>query len=106
MKDQGTGAAPPIKSFTEPATFNDGRTMYVHFDGAEGLKFNLYVSLFEDGRGADLLRAGIADNQLVRGFKPGLLSVYLFLTAIGKDKKESKPSPAYRLVTEDHFAEK
>jgi hypothetical protein len=105
LRAQGAGDAPPIKKFTEPGTFNDGRTMYVHFDASEGFKYNLYVSLFPDGRGADLLRAGVADNQLVRGFKPGV-PVFVFLTAVGKDKKESKPSAAFRLVTEDHFAEK
>jgi hypothetical protein len=108
LNAESVGTAPIIKSFTEPGTFNDGRTMIVHFDSApaaEGWKYNLYVSLFEDGRGADLLRAGVVDKQPVRGFKPGL-PVYLFLTAVAKDKKESKPSPAYKLITEDHFAEK
>ena len=32
--------------------------------------------------------------------------MYMFLTAVGADKKESKPSKAYKLVTHDNFAEK
>jgi hypothetical protein len=108
LTSDGIGTPPAIKSFTEPGTFNDGRTMIIHFDAAPAtdvVKYNLYVSLFEDGRGADLLRAGVVDNQAIRGFKPGL-PIYVFLTSVGRDKKESKPSPAFKLVTEDHFAEK
>jgi hypothetical protein len=32
--------------------------------------------------------------------------MYLFLTAAGADKAESKPSKAFELVTHDNFAEK
>jgi hypothetical protein len=39
------------------------------------------------------------------GFKPEL-PMYLFLTSVGSDKKESKPSQAFKLITHDNFAEK
>jgi hypothetical protein len=79
--------------------------MLVRFEMTEGMTYKLYLSLYPDGRGAELLKAGVKDNQLIRGFKPET-PMYLYLTAIGSDKKESKPSKPYKLVTHDKFAEK
>jgi hypothetical protein len=102
---EGTAPPPEIRELIEPHHFNDGRRMIIHFNQTPGVKYNLYLSRYEDGRGAELLKAGVADNQLVIGFKPEI-PLYLFLTAIGPDKKESKPSGVCRLVTHDNFAEK
>lgn len=102
---EGTGAAPDIREFKEPQHFNDGRRMMIHFDEAPDKKYNLYLSIYPDGRGADLIKLGVKTDTLVTGFKPET-SMYLFLTAVGADKKESKPSKAYKLVTHDNFAEK
>jgi hypothetical protein len=33
-------------------------------------------------------------------------AMYLFLTSVGADKKESKPSKPIKLITHDNFAEK
>ncbi len=54
---------------------------------------------------ADGVRTDVKDGALVRGFRPGV-PVYLFLTATGADKKESKPSPAFALTTVDRFGMK
>lgn len=102
---EGTGAAPEVREFSEPTHFNDGRRMVIRFDEAESLKYNLYLSIYPDGRGADLLKAGVKSGEQVTGFKPET-PMYLFLTSVGADKKESKPSKAYKLITHDHFAEK
>jgi hypothetical protein len=102
---EGAGAAPAIKGFAEPSHFNDGRTMHVRFDQDPALVYNLYLSRLPDGRGADLLVKGVKDNQLIGGLRPEL-KMYLFLTSVGPDKKESKPSAAFELVTHDNFAEK
>ena len=101
----GVGDAPEIKGFVEPQHENDGRRMHVRFDRNPQLKYNLYVSRHEDGRGADLLKAGVENDQLVVGFRPEM-KMYLFLTSVGADKKESKPSKAFPLVTHDKFLEK
>lgn len=102
---EGAGPAPEIREFKEPQHFNDGRRMMIHFDEAPDKKYNLYLSIYPDGRGADLLRVGVKNDTQVNGFKPET-PMYMFLTAVGADKKESKPSKAYKLVTHDNFAEK
>lgn len=102
---EGAGTAPPIRQFTEPTHFNDGRRMIIHFDEAADQKYNLYLSIYPDGRGADLVKAGVKNNDQVVGFKPET-PMFLFLTAMGSDKKESKPSKPFELVTHDNFAEK
>ncbi len=101
----GVGGAPAIRAFEEPQHFNDGRSMHLRFVADPALTYNLYLSRFADGRGADLLTKGVKDNQLVTGLRPET-KMYLFLTAVGADKKESKPSAAFELVTHDNFAEK
>ena len=102
---EGTGPAPELREFTEPQHFNDGRRMLVHFNQDPALKYNLYLSIYPDGRGADLLKAGVNSDDQVNGFKPEM-AMYLFLTSVGADKKESKPSKALKLITHDNFAEK
>ena len=105
LAQEGQAEAPVIGGFTEPGHFNDGRRMVIRFDQDKANKYNLYISRYPDGRGAELLSANVTDGQLVTGLLPEI-EMHLFLTAIGADQKESKPSPAYRLVTKDNFREK
>ena len=56
--------------FTEPTHFNDGRRMVIHFNEQPGQLYNLYLSIYPDGRGADLVKAGVKDDTVVPGFKP------------------------------------
>lgn len=102
---EGDGIAPEIKAVVEPEHFNDGRRMVVRFEARDGFTYNLYVSRTKDGRGADLLRSGVKDGDTVTGFRPEI-PVFLFLTAVGKQKQESKPSMAFSLTTHDKFLEK
>jgi hypothetical protein len=101
----GVGEAPAIGRFDEPHHFNDGRRMLIKFEAKAGFTYNLYLARYENGTGAELLKAGVTDGLLVTGLKPET-PLYLFLTSVGPDKKESKPSKAFRLVTRDNFAEK
>jgi hypothetical protein len=105
MTAEGGAPGPELREFTEPTHFNDGRRMVIHFSQAPGLKYNLYLSLYPDGRGADLLKAAVKDGDLVTGLRPEI-PMYLFLTSTGDDKQESKPSKPVKLVTKDNFAEK
>ena len=102
---EGVGTAPEIKGFEEPQHFNDGRQMHIRFAQDPALKYNLYLTRYPDGHGADLILAGIKDDQLVGGLRPEL-TMYLFLTSVSADKKESKPSKAFQLITHDKFLEK
>jgi hypothetical protein len=104
LKETGVGESPVIDSFVEPVQFNDGRRMIIHFKQQPGAIYKLYISTYPDGRGAEVLDAIAKDGKEIRGFQPGL-PTYLFLTQT-VDKKESKPSPAFKLITEDKFAEK
>ena len=102
---RGVGTAPEIKAVEEPPHWNDGRRMHIRFDQNKELKYNLYLSRYPDGRGAELLQANTEDNKVVRGFRPEV-QLYLFLTSVSPDKIESKPSKAFPLITHDNFREK
>ncbi len=105
LATEGAGPAPAIKQFVEPSHWNDGRNMIIRFDADPALTYNLYLSRFADGRGADLLVKGVKDSQTVTGLRPEMKMV-MFLTAVNGEKKESKPSAAFELITHDNFAEK
>jgi len=62
--------------------------MVIRFDEGEGLKYNLYLSIYPDGRGADLLKAGVKNGDQVVGFRPEV-PMYLFLTSINADKRST-----------------
>jgi len=102
---EGSGAASAIKSFEEPEQWRDGRHMIIRFDAEAGMTYRLYLSRYPDGRGADLFKANVKPGDMVTGFRPAI-PVYLFLTATGADKKESRPSPAFPLTTVDRFGMK
>lgn len=104
LRDKGTGVAPAIRDFAEPSHFNDGRQMIIHFAAEEGVTYKLYLSRYEDGRGAELIRSGVKNGDTVGGLRPEI-PLYFFLTAV-RDKVESKPSTVFRLVTKDNFREK
>lgn len=102
---EGAGVAPAIGGFTEPLQVRDGRAMHIHFAVQPGMKYNLYLARYDDGRGAEVLAGNIADGQLIGGLRPET-TLYLFLTAIGADGKESKPSAPFTLITHDNFLQK
>ena len=79
--------------------------MIIRFDQAPALTYNLYIGRYPDGRGAELLVSGVQDKKLITGLRPEL-KLYMFLTAMNADKKESMPSAVYELITHDNFAEK
>jgi hypothetical protein len=105
LSAEGMGNAPAIKRFEEPQHFNDGRNMLIRFDQDPALTYNLYLSRYADGRGADLLAKGLKDNQSITGLRPET-KMYLFMTTVNAEKRESKPSRAFELITHDKFAEK
>jgi hypothetical protein len=105
LAETGEGEAPDLGRFDEPHHFNDGRRMIIRFGAKPGLTYNLYLSRYAGGEGAELLKANVTDGLLVTGLRPETV-MYLFLTSVGPDKKESKPSKPVRLVTRDNFAEK
>ena len=79
--------------------------MHIRFDQDKTRKYNLYLSRYPDGHGAQLIQAGVTDNQVISGLRPAL-EMYMFLTSTGADNKESKPSDAFKLITRDNFMEK
>ena len=105
LRIAGIGESPAIREFTEPKQFNDGRRMLIHFEAHPEKTYNLYLSIYPDGRGADLLKAGVKPEDQVVGFRPGV-EMYLFLTELDAKKNESKPSAGFKLLTQDNFAEK
>lgn len=51
------------------------------------------------------MKADVKNDSVVAGMKPEI-PMYLFLTSVSADKKESKPSKPVELITKDNFAEK
>lgn len=105
LTTEGAEPAPEAPVFKEPEHFNDGRRMLIEFSEETGKTYSLYLSLFPDGRGAELINAKVKNGMLVTAFKPDT-PMYLFLTHTGTDKRESKPSNSVKLITQDNFKEK
>lgn len=105
LEARATGPGLLIRGFREPAQAADGRSMHLDFDTEPGAVYRVYVSRESDGRGADVIAQGVQPGQLVRGLRPGI-EMFFFLAGTREDRQEFKPSPPYRLVTEDKFREK
>jgi hypothetical protein len=103
----GVGAPTQILKIRPPDHQYDGTRAHIDFkDVPEAKAYHLWVSAHADGRGAvNMVPAGIANGQLVVGFRPGI-KLYYWLTYTDKDDKPSKPSPVVEQVLLDTFKEK
>ena len=104
MRDSGVGQPTTLSRIAPPEREYDGTRCLVYFDSVPGAKsYNVWVSPYEDGRGADCLGQNwTASGQLLTGLNPGV-PLYLFVTYVDKDGKPSKPSAALRILLKDQF---
>jgi len=101
---QGGAAEPPvIAKVAPPAVQYDGTRVVVTIQPVEGAaEYRVYVAAYEDGRGSKVLASGTEPEILVKSLRPEV-PLYLFVTTVDQDKKESKPSAARRVVLKDEF---
>jgi hypothetical protein len=116
LRKQGTGAAPSIAKLTPPDQGNNGRRLLVDIAPVPGAtRYRGYVSAYEDGRGAKALAvdeqskhpyAAALKGQPNRVYFDGLQPerpMYIFVTIVDKEGRESKPSAMRKVILKDEF---
>ncbi|MCH5374892.1 MAG: hypothetical protein JJ992_13030, partial [Planctomycetes bacterium] len=116
LLESGWGPPPKIADMRPPDQINNGRRLFVTVQPVAGaVRYRGYVSAYPDGRGAQPLAAvGQQAGQRVPELigKPttlyydGLLPsrpMYLFVSAVDEQGRESKPSDIRQVVLKDEF---
>jgi hypothetical protein len=103
----GVGQPTTIAGIRNPETAYDGTRVHVNFKEVAGAKsYDVWLSAYTDGRGA--VRQGKNwknSGQLLTGLRPSL-DLYLFVTYIDQDGRESKPSGPFKINLVDAFGMK
>jgi len=100
--------APASELRVEDPTYQyDGTRCHVHFAKAEGATaYDVWVSPYEDGRGAMQLGKGWTEpGGLITGLRPET-TFYVFVTYTGAEGKTSKPSAGLAFSLKDRFGYK
>ncbi len=107
MREKGTLPALKIQAIKPPAERDDGTMCYVHFEEVpDALEYEVFVSPYEDGRGALSMTKGIKrSGVLIRGLKPEK-DFYAFIVYKNKEGKISKPSQGFKFRLKDTFGMK
>lgn len=107
LAKEGTAEPTRILKLVPPLEHNDGTTVHVHFQEAEGnRKHFVWVGVRPDGRGAvNLTPAGAKSGALVRGLRPAI-KFYFWVTYLDAQGKPSRPSPAVEATLVDTFSQK
>lgn len=107
LEKEGTAEPMRILKLVPPLEHNDGTTVHVHFQEAEGgRKHFVWVGVRPDGRGAvNLTPAGVKSGALVRGLRPAL-KFYFWVTYLDAQGKPSRPSAPMEATLVDTFSQK
>lgn len=109
IADLAATAAPPatkIERFFAPEQFNDGTRTHVAIVPVAGAKeYQVWVSAYEDGRGAMPLAKGPLTEPLVNRLRPNV-PLHFFVTYTAQDGTTSKPSPVATITLKDEFVQK
>jgi hypothetical protein len=105
--ETGVGEGPAIVKVVPPEREYDGRRCHVHFAPAKNaVKYDIWVSPYADGRGAVQLSTGwLKPGELLTGLSPNI-DFYLFVVAIDKTGKPSRPGKPFKIHLKDMFAMK
>ncbi len=97
LAEAGVGAVPAITGIEPPEREYDGTRCHVYFEAVAGAKhYDIWVSPYEDGRGALLLgRQWTEPGQLLTGLDANT-DLYLFLTAT-LEEGTTPPSEPYHI---------
>jgi hypothetical protein len=116
LAKRGHGPAPSIDKIYPPDQENNGRRLFVEVRPVGGaLRYRGYVSAYPNGRGAQALAVdehskhpfsaslkGHPNKLYFDGLRPEV-PMYLFVTVVDKEGRESKPSSIRSVVLKDEF---
>ncbi|MBI2191942.1 MAG: hypothetical protein HYU36_08160 [Planctomycetes bacterium] len=103
LREAGVGAATEILKAYRPEREYDGTRIHLSLRPVEGVKeYQVWVSAYEDGRGAVAHLKTKETEPLVTGLKPNV-PLYFFVTYTDAQDKPSKPSAVRRTVLKDEF---
>jgi hypothetical protein len=104
LTESGVGAAPVVTKVAPPEREPDGTRCLVFFEKSpDAATYDVWASPYADGRGAvDLGKGWTEPGQLLTGLRPHT-DFYLFVVAVAKDGKRSKPSAGFKVNLKDAF---
>jgi hypothetical protein len=106
LAGSATSAATKIERFFAPEQFNDGTRTHVAITPVAGAKeYQVWVSAYDDGRGAMPMAKGPLTEPLVNRLRPGI-PLHFFVTYTAEDGTTSKPSPVATITLKDEFVQK
>jgi hypothetical protein len=99
----GVEPAPAIDALHPPEQGFDGTRVHVTIDPVdEAEQYQVWLSVYPDGRGATVMKQTTELDPLITRLKPEL-PLYFFVTYTTADKKQSRPSKGRRVVLKDEF---
>jgi hypothetical protein len=104
LTQTGAGEGPAVVKVTPPEREYDGKRCHVHFAPvADAVKYDVWVSPYADGRGAVQLGSGWPKpGELLTGLSPNT-DLYLFVVAVDKAGKATKPGKPFKINLQDMF---
>jgi hypothetical protein len=103
LRGTGKGAPTSIVKVEPPDQYYDGTRLEVTLKGVEGAtEYRVYVAAYETGSGAQQMAKSAETKLTVTRLRPEF-PLYLFITYVDKDEKESKPSAPRRILLKDDF---
>lgn len=115
LQQSGTGTAPKIAKVFPPAEIYDGTRLFVEVEPAPAAaSYRGYVAAYPDGRGAKPLavdqksggkwaKSITQPNLLLFDKLQAARPMYVFVTSVDADGKESKPSAIREVILKDEF---
>ncbi|HEV7405713.1 MAG TPA: hypothetical protein VGO11_22405, partial [Chthoniobacteraceae bacterium] len=115
LQQSGAGAAPKIAKVYPPPEIYDGTRLFVEVEPApNAASYRGYVAAYADGRGAKPLavdqkssskwaKSITQPNVLLFDKLQPARPMYVFVTSIDAEGKESKPSPIREVILKDEF---
>jgi len=103
LAEKGVGAPTEILKLYPPDQRYAGTQIHVAIKPVAGAKeYQVWVSAYPDGRGAQALAKGAGTEPLVSRLKPNF-PLYFFVTYTDAEDKASKPSAVRKTMLKDEF---
>ncbi len=104
LSETGVGEPTAFVSLSPPDEYDGLVTQLdIELRPVEGAReYRIYVAAYEDGSGAVRIARGEEPALTVRRLQPGL-ELYLFAAYTDAEGRESKPTPAHRILLIDDF---
>jgi hypothetical protein len=103
LAQEGLGKPTSIVSVRPPDWFYDGTRAHVNFKEVSGAReYQIWMSLYADGRGGQVVGRPKRSGSLITGLRAGL-KINLYVTYTDADGKQSKPSEAFPIELKKEF---